>query len=78
MFAPPTNKTRMLFTVWTDKRGAWLDIAHESFEEFFPEISADQALRHLGVERRRQLDQDGAARFLAGLKNLFAEARGDI
>jgi Holliday junction resolvase-like predicted endonuclease len=76
MFAPPANKTRMLFTIWTDKRGAWLDTAHEAFEEFFPEVSTDQALHRLGPERRRQLDQDGAASFLAGLENLFAEARG--
>jgi len=50
----------------------------ETFEEFFPGISADQAQRHLGSDGSRILDQRGTAQFLSGLENLFAEPRLDV
>jgi hypothetical protein len=73
MFSPPTNKTRLLFAIWADKGSTWLDTSFETFEEFFPEVTADEARRNLGAEKRRQLDQEGAMHFLAGLKTLLAD-----
>jgi hypothetical protein len=47
----------------------------ETFEEFFPGISADQARRHhLGPHGSRNLDQHSAAQFLSGLVLLTRKA----
>ena len=77
MCTAPTNKTRMLFTIWTRPGGTPMWTSSETFEEFFPGISADQARRHLGPDGRRTLDQHSAAQFLSGLENLFAEAQSE-
>jgi hypothetical protein len=71
MFTPPTNRTRGLLAIWADKGATWLDTSFETFEEFFPEVTADEARRQLGAEKRRQLDHESAARFQAGLKSLL-------
>ena len=78
MFTPPTNKTRMLFTLWTKPGGTPVWTSSETFEEFFPGISADQARRHLGPDGSRNLDQHSAAQFLSGLENLFAESQLEV
>lgn len=78
MFTPPTNKTRMLFTLWTEPRGTPIWTYSEAFEEFFPGISADQARRHLGPDGGRKLDQHSAAEFLSGLERLFAESGVEV
>jgi hypothetical protein len=73
MFTPPTNKTRMLFTLWTKPGGTTVWTYSEAFEEFFPGISAEQARRHLGPDGERRLDERSAAEFLSGLERLFAD-----
>jgi hypothetical protein len=58
MFTPPTNRTRMLFTVWPDTGGMHLWVSADAFEEFFAETSADEARRQLGpAEQERLLDR---------------------
>ena len=52
MFTPPTNRTRMLFTVWPETGGLHMWVSADAFEEFFPEISADEARRQLGPAER--------------------------
>lgn len=71
MVTPPTNKTRGLFALWADKGTIWLDTSFDAFEEYFPEVSADDARRNLGPEKRRQIDREGASRFLTALKTLL-------
>jgi len=72
MFTPPTNKTRMLFTVWPEAAGMRMWVAADAFEEFFPEISADETRRQLGpADQERLLDQTAAREFSAGLERLF-------
>src|SRR5262249_46264998 len=77
MFTPPTNRTRMLFTIWTEQGASRMYTSSEAFEEFFPGISADQARRHLGPDGYRELEQNSAAEFLTGLDRLLAEARSE-
>lgn len=78
MFAAPTNKARMLFTLWTQPGSTPLWTSSETFEEFFPTISAAQARLHLGPDGRRNLDRHSAAQFLSGLEDLFAESGSEV
>lgn len=78
MFTPATNRTRMLFTLWTAQSGSYLYTYSEAFEEFFPRISADQTRGHLGEDGFRRLDHHGAAEFLSSLERLFAESRSGV
>jgi hypothetical protein len=72
MFTPPTNRTRMLFTVWPETGGMHVWLSADAFEQFFPEISADEARRQLGpAEEDRLLDQTAIGEFVAGLKRLL-------
>jgi hypothetical protein len=48
MFTPPSNRTRMLFTVWPETGGMHMWVSADAFEQFFPEISADEMRRQLG------------------------------
>jgi hypothetical protein len=72
MFTAPANKTRMLFTIWTEPERTRMYTSSETFEEFFPEIWAEQARHHLGPDGSRKLDQESAAKFLSGLEHLLA------
>ena len=38
----------MLFTVWPETGGLRMWMSADAFEEFFPEVSADEARRQLG------------------------------
>lgn len=78
MFTPATNRTRMLFTVWTGLGDSSMYTSSEAFEEFFPGITADQARLHLGPDGFRKLDDNSAGEFLSGLERLFAESRSEI
>jgi hypothetical protein len=72
MFTPPTNRTRMLFTVTPETNGLQLWVSADAFEEFFPEISADEARRQLGpAEEERLLDETATGEFIAGLERLL-------
>ena len=75
MFTPPTNRTRMLFTVWPETDGLHMWVSADAFEEFFPEISADEARRQLGpADEERLLDETATREFIAGLERLLHPA----
>jgi hypothetical protein len=74
MFTPPTNKTRMLFTVRPDSGGLRIWVSADTFEEFFPEISADEARRQLGPDGERHLDPPATREFIAGLGRLLHQS----
>ena len=72
MLTPPTNKTRMLFTVAPETGGLRVWVSTDAFEEFFPEISADEARRQLGsAEPERLLDDAATREFIVGLERLL-------
>ncbi len=72
MLTPPTNKTRMLFTVSPETGGLRVWVSADAFEEFFPEISADEARRQLGsAEQERLLDETATREFIVGLERLL-------
>jgi hypothetical protein len=71
MFTAPANRTRMLFTVWPETRATRMWVSADAFEQFFPEISADEARRQLGPDGKRDLDQTAAREFIAGLERLL-------
>jgi hypothetical protein len=62
----------MLFTVWPDTDGMHMWASSDAFEEFFPEISADEARRQLGPADEDQLfDHTATREFIAGLEHLL-------
>jgi hypothetical protein len=72
MFTPPTKRTRTLFTVWPETAGLKMWVVADAFEEFFPEISADEARRQLGpADEWRLLDETATREFIAGLERLL-------
>jgi hypothetical protein len=72
MFTPPTNTTRMFVTAWPKTGGIHMVGSAETFEQFFREISADEARRRLGPDgEERLLDETGAREFNAGLERLL-------
>jgi hypothetical protein len=71
MFTPPTNRTRTLITVWPQMGGVHMWVSADAFEEFFPEISADEVRRQLGPDGERDLDKTAAREFIAGLARLL-------
>jgi hypothetical protein len=71
MFTPPTNRTRMLFTVRPEPDGIRIWVSADTFAEFFPELSADDARRRLGPDGERHLDHTATREFIAGLKRLL-------
>ena len=77
MFTPPTNRTRMLFTIWTERGASTMYTSSEAFAEFFPEISVDRVRLHLGPDGPRELDENNAAEFIDGLERLFAESEDE-
>ena len=72
MFTPPSNRTRMLFTVWPKTGGMHMWVSADTFEQFFPEISADEMRRQLGpADEDRLLDHTATRAFIAGLERLL-------
>jgi hypothetical protein len=72
MFTPPGNRARMLFMVSPETGGIRIWVSADSFEPFFPDISADDARRQLGpTDENRLLDQTATQEFIAGLERLL-------
>jgi hypothetical protein len=71
MFTAPANRTRMLFTVSPETGGTRMWVSADAFEQFFSEISADEARRQLGPDGERDLDQTATRAFIAGLERLL-------
>ena len=62
----------MLFTVWPETDALRMWVSADAFEEFFPEISADEARRQLGpADEERLLDKTATREFIAGLERLL-------
>jgi hypothetical protein len=71
MFTPPTNRTRMLFTVSPYAGGMHMWVSADAFAQFFSQISADEARRELGPDGEREIDQSGTREFIASLERLL-------
>ena len=71
MFAPPANRTRALFTVWPRMGGMRMWVSADTFEEFFGDISADEARRQVRQDEWRDLDPTATREFMAGLERLL-------
>ena len=64
----------MLFTVWPKTRRMHMWVSADAFEQFFPEISADEARRQVGpADEERLLDPTAIREFIADLDVLLAE-----
>jgi hypothetical protein len=62
----------MLVRVRPDTGGMHTWVSADAFEQFFPEISADEARRQLGPDgEERVLDQAATREFIAGLERLL-------
>ncbi len=71
MITPPSNKTRMLFTMWA-QRGGNLYSSGEAFSEFFP-LTEAVVREAIGPDGWRSLDEDTAEGIAAGLDELLGE-----
>jgi hypothetical protein len=72
MFTGPGNRARMLLTASPDTGGIRMWVSADSFEQFLPDISADDARRQLGpTDENRLLDQTATQEFIAGLERLL-------
>ena len=73
MFTPPSNKSRMLFTVWVEagaKGGLLLWPSAEAFAEFYP-LSVEEAVCILGESGGRSLSPGEAESFITALDKFF-------
>lgn len=78
MIAPPTNRTRMLFTVWPQaaKAGGRLSIYRwaPAIAEFFPVIDEAVARDQLGPDGFGVLERDAVPAFIETLRSLLEPA----
>jgi hypothetical protein len=74
MFTPPSNRTRMLFTIWARPQKGLLKtyVGGSVFTEYFP-TTIGKVRKHLGNEGWRLMDAQDAKRYLRGFRRLFAE-----
>lgn len=75
MYRPPSNRTRMLFTVWMKpKANGSLKafVGPEVFAEFYP-VSEEQALTALGPSGWREMNRSDVDAFVEGLMALLKE-----
>jgi Holliday junction resolvase-like predicted endonuclease len=79
MFTPPTQRNRMLFTIWTTPVGGKLKayVSPRAVAEFYP-VSEHQAQRALGAEGFRYLDGDDARSLGRAYDQLLARERSVI
>ena len=79
MYAPPTNKTRALFTVWAaaETEGALLAyVGPGAFSEFYP-VSLEQSTAIFGQDGWRKWSREDVKGFLGKLDRFFAIVRED-
>ena len=75
MYAPPSKRTRALFTVWAEPDGKGLmpvGVWPQAFAEFCP-VTEEQVVSTLGPDEWQYLDSPGASAFAARLDNLFKD-----
>jgi Holliday junction resolvase-like predicted endonuclease len=73
MFAPPSNHTRSLFTIWADPPGPgqmWMWLGPEAFAQFYP-VTEQDVVGQLGNGGWRRLQPADLTAFVAGLDRLF-------
>jgi Holliday junction resolvase-like predicted endonuclease len=72
MYAPPSRRTRMLFTVWAKPtpRGVKTYISPEAFAEFYP-ITEEEAQEILGEGGWREFAESEIGNLTASLRTLF-------
>jgi len=73
MYAPPMDKRRVLFTVWTKPRNGnqvivW--VGPTAFAKFYP-ISEENAIRIMGPDGWRVFSTEDIDDFIVGLDDLF-------
>ena len=79
MYAPPTNRTRSLYTVWAiPKAGGKLSVYVESsaFAEFFP-VPEEIVFSIIGDAGYRLIDAENVDEFISNLDRLFEELERD-
>ena len=79
MFAPPQNKTRMLFTIWIKgNRPGVLKyyLGPDAFAQFYG-IDEEKVVHYLGTSGYHEMDQEASEKFITGLDQLFAEIYGE-
>ncbi len=70
MYAPDQDHTRMLFTVFTNKKPIKAYIGNEVFTEYFSVIET-QVHNAIGPEGWRSMSPDDVKKFIIGLKSLI-------
>lgn len=73
MYTPPSNRTRMLFTVWARPRAGGLlrvYVGSEAFAEFYP-VLEEEVTSLLGPEGWQRMTTSDVEAFVAGLDRLF-------
>ena len=73
MFTPPSNKTRMLFTIWVESKNGGIKtyVGPSAFAEFYP-ISVEEAVKYIGVDGWRYMNKNDAIEFLNQLQKMFS------
>ena len=73
MFTPPTNKSRMLFTIWAKSKEGRIKayVGPSAFAEFYP-ISDDDVIKFLGPDGWRYMNEVEIDKFVNQLQNMFS------
>ena len=75
MYTPPSNRKRMLFTVWVKSRTnnmLKIYVGTDVFPEFYP-VRAKEARQYLGPDGWREMNKTDVEKFIDGLDRLFAQ-----
>jgi hypothetical protein len=78
MYAPPSKKTRVLFTVWAKPSSGllWLYVSPKAIAEFYP-ISEEEAKSYLGEDGYRKFNSSETKQFIEKLNQLFQSVEQD-
>lgn len=71
MYAHPYHKTRMLFTVWANRKPLRAYIGYEAFVDYYP-ITTEQVEEALGPSGWQNLDLDQTRQLVSGLERLIS------
>lgn len=73
MFTPPTNKTRMLFTIWAESKNGSIKayVGPSAFAEFYP-ISEDVVMKYIGPDGWRYMNEAETDEFVNQLQKMFS------
>jgi hypothetical protein len=71
MYTHPDHKSRMLFTVWNNRKPLLVWVGYEAFVDYYP-VTIEQVAGALGLSGRRTLDMEGARQLVSGLEKLMS------